>query len=148
MFFPEIVKELWGQNQFPLATARIPAREVILSYPTNNEEKMSNTTRRTALAILGLAPASALAGEDLSAKLDNGGAKLDGIQRPNSYTGFRFGIGDKTSAALRRLADDIDAHGSLVQAMNLNSKASHEDFLLHTLTIEFVVNELDADKRG
>ena len=73
--------------------------------------------RRTVLSVLGLASASAaVAGEDLAKSMLNGSGKP---------CGYRFAINDKVSAALRRLADDIDAGGTHPQAMELKSSARH-----------------------
>ena len=97
-------------------------------------------SRRTALSILGLGGASVIAAEDMAHALDNG---HDGAQ-----TGYRFGVNpERTAAALRKLADDIEAHGTLPQKLELTSKAGIEDFLEHRLTLEFVVNENDASTR-
>lgn len=95
------------------------------------------SSRRTVLGILGLAPMSAVAGEDFARPLLNS----DGTQ-----TGFHFGQADqfnveglptnRVAGALRRLADEIDARGILVQGMTMTSKVTHEDFLTHTITID------------
>lgn len=83
--------------------------------------------RRTVLSMLGLAPATvAVAGEDLAKPL-------------NGSFSCKFGINQLFSQALRRMADDIDAGGTLLQSGGLNSEASVDEFLLHTLTIKFVL---------
>lgn len=91
--------------------------------------------RRTLLSIMGLAPAAAIAGED--GALDLSGAH----QKPS---GYRFGVnqGKPFADALRRLADDIEVGNTHLQGFEVRSKAGLEEFLLHTVTIEVVVNEL------
>lgn len=90
--------------------------------------------RRTALSMLGLASATvAIAGEDIAKPLQG------------SFS-CRFGINKLFSEVLRRMADDIDAGGTLVQSGGLNSETSHEEFLLHTLTIKFAL--MDKPPQG
>ena len=87
--------------------------------------------------MLGIGTGAIVSGEALSKPLGE----------PSGGEGFRFGIDqNRTVAALRRLADDIEARGTLLQSMILSSKVGLEDFLVHTLTIEFVLNEIDPQR--
>lgn len=105
---------------------------------------MSQSSRRTVLAILGLAPVSAIAGEDFARPI----LGLDG--KPS---GYHFGAADqfnveglpvnRVAGALRKLADEIEARGILVQGMTMVSKVSAEDFLTHTISLE-IVGKVDA----
>ena len=91
---------------------------------------MSLPNRHTALSILGLSGASIIASEDLA----------KAVESPTHI--FRFGLDHKsTAAALRKLAADLEAGGSYLQEMSLMSKATPDDYLLHTLTVSFAVNE-------
>lgn len=91
------------------------------------------TSRRTALALLGFAPAGALAAEDIS-------------ERQPTAKGFRFGVDKQRAiAALRRLADDLEAGGSLLFAMELGASLKHDAFLTHRFTVEFAISQDDKD---
>lgn len=95
-------------------------------------------SRRNALSMLGIGTGAIVSGEALSKSLHPSGSPGEG---------FRFGVDqNRTAAALRRLADDIEARGTLLQSMILSSKVGLEDFLAHTLTIEFVLNEIDPQR--
>jgi hypothetical protein len=89
-------------------------------------------TRRTALAILGLAPATALAAEDVRHRdIPDGGGR--------SY-GFGASV-PRTVAALRRLADEIERGDCLLQTMDMQSSAAFDAFLVHKLTVGFAVRD-------
>jgi hypothetical protein len=86
-----------------------------------------------------LAPAAAIAGEDFSQP----------IKQLNGQEGFHFGVagsrigqGNKGRiiGALRRLADDMEAGGTHVIGMRLATEAKPEDFLKHTLSIDFALD--------
>jgi hypothetical protein len=98
---------------------------------------MEKVTRRTAVAMLGLAGASgaAIAAEDIAKPLMSIGDK---------ESGYHFGAShERIVKALRRLADDIEGGGSHAQSLLLTSKLSNEDFLTHTLSIEFAMDTRD-----
>ena len=91
----------------------------------------TKTTRRTALAMLGLPAAAAMTTEAMAKS-----AHLTG--------GYQFGADrDRTSQALRRLADDIDAGGTHITEMTLTSTLSVRDFLAHELTLTFHMRQPD-----
>lgn len=84
-------------------------------------------SRRTALSVLGMTSASALASEDFTPKRD---------------TGFRFASNVKmTAAALRRLADDLENGGSLLCKVELNAKMVPDAFLVHDLVVSFALKD-------
>lgn len=87
-------------------------------------------SRRSALSVLGLGAASTIAPEDMSKQVGIG-------------TKVYFGVGDaqRIATALRKMADDIDAGGMLIQSARLESNILPEDFLAHDLTIKFVMVE-------
>jgi hypothetical protein len=102
-------------------------------------------SRRTALSMLGLGATVAVVPEDFSAK-----ANAYGPDKAYSFgvAGQHVGGGRsaevtraRMTAALRRLADDIDAGGTHVQSMRLTSDVQIEDFLKHTLQVEFSLRE-------
>ena len=105
---------------------------------------MSNSSRRTVLAILGLAPVSAVAGEDFARPL---------LGPDGKPTGFHFGQADqfnvqglptsRVAGALRRLADEIDSGGVLVQGMSMTSKVTFDEFLMHTISLE-IAGKVDS----
>jgi hypothetical protein len=90
-------------------------------------------TRRTAIAMLGLA-ATPVGGESFANPLP-GASK--------NPSGFSFAIAKREdfASALRALADDIEKGGTYPQSVELRSRASIEDFMEHTLTIKFAMNE-------
>lgn len=95
-----------------------------------------SVSRRNALSMLGIGTGAIVSGEALA---------VPAKEIPGSFgsAGYSFGINrDSTAAALRRLADDIDKRGTYPQAMVLSSKVGLEDFLEHTLTITFILDEL------
>lgn len=87
-------------------------------------------TRRSALSVLGLGAAATIAPEDMSKQMGGG-------------TKTHFGVGDakRIATALRKMADDIDAGGTLIQSARLESNILPEDFLTHDLSIKFVMVE-------
>lgn len=104
-------------------------------------------SRRSALSVLGLASVAAIAPEDFSNKIGGGETNVDfgvaGIWNSESAERTAANLA-KMTAALRRLADDIDAGGTLVQGMKLTSEVKPDDFLFHTLSIDFVLREPPA----
>lgn len=102
-----------------------------------------SVSRRSALSVLGLGAAATIAPEDFSRQVVGPKGYHFGVGNdPRDLSGKRR---ETITAALRRLADDIDAGGSFVHGMKLVSEAKHEDFLIHSLQIEFV---LIADVTG
>ena len=91
------------------------------------------TTRRTALAFLGLAPAGALATEDF---LDT-----KGKQPPFAGMDWR---NEKAAGVLRRLADGIESRTISVHSLQVNSRISANEMLTQVLSIEFALNEPDV----
>ena len=87
---------------------------------------MAEATRRTALAVLGLA-ATPITTEAMS--------KV-------SVPGYLFsGDTEAIARALRSLADDFDSGGSLPTKLVLTSAMEKESFLEHELKISFVVRQ-------
>jgi hypothetical protein len=88
----------------------------------------NKATRRTALSMLGLAPVSAFAAEDISNVL---------YASDGTPTGFHFSVGPNSAPALRRLAAEMEAGNVFAQEIILTSKVTNDDFLMHTLSIQF-----------
>jgi hypothetical protein len=113
-----------------------------------------SVSRRTALSVLGLGAVAALP-EDFSNKtVGVGSAEMSfGIAGTHMHDGSLEGFQraaaarSRMSDALRRLADDVDAGGTLVQEMKLSSSVKPDDFLVHSLAIDFVLRE-DAKPIG
>lgn len=98
------------------------------------------TTRRSALAMLGLAAAGSSA-EAVEAFGEVGDLVGKGA------SGYRFGNAhrDRMANALERLAADIRDGGSLVQKAALVTKSEPDEFVVHTLTVDFVMKvDMDA----
>lgn len=74
-----------------------------------------------------------------------GAATVEAIATPvrgiAKDSGYHFGAGnERVVAALRNLAADIESGGSHTMGLTVLSKVSPEDFLTHTLSIEFAMN--------
>lgn len=89
------------------------------------------TTRRNILALLGLS-ASTVSAADFAQPMGT----------PHERGQIHFG-GDRgrAAAALRALADHLEADGVYVQKLSVHSTAAPEDFVTHTLTIDFAARE-------
>lgn len=99
-------------------------------------------SRRSALSMLGLGAVATVAPEDFSNEVGVGTKLSFGVAGNHAGNGERAAAARaRMTAALRRLADDIAAGGSLVQEMKLSSVVKPEDFLTHTLSIDFVLLE-------
>lgn len=93
-------------------------------------------SRRNALTMLGLGATGAIPAEDLAKQLSSIG---------KSSSGYHFGANAaRISTALRNLADDIEKGGSHAQQLTFESKFGVEDFLIHTLSIQFAM-QVDDD---
>jgi hypothetical protein len=89
----------------------------------------SASSRRTFIAMLGLAPASAVAAEDMA----------NPINGPSGKPEFHFGAQHaRVASALRKLADQIEAGDALAQRITITSSITHEDFLEHRVAIDVV----------
>lgn len=92
------------------------------------------TSRRSALAILGLAPTAPIAAADFG---------TDAAEPAHDDGRISFGVNSskRTADALRRLADEIEGKRAFVSKCDLHSTVTHEDFLQHTLQIAFHMQE-------
>jgi hypothetical protein len=98
-------------------------------------------SRRTALSILGLAgPAAGLAVEHAIADdaLAIRGASMGGVNSGNDYDGRKF------SAALRRLADEIDSRGIDPQKLHVSAELNRDQIVVQRLTLDFLINDAAA----
>lgn len=86
--------------------------------------------------MLGLGATGAIPAEDLAKELSTIG---------KSSSGYHFGTNKaRIATALRNLADDIESGGSHAQELTFVSKFGLEDFLIHTLSIQFAMRVDDA----
>lgn len=99
--------------------------------------------RRTVLGLLGIAGAVPMITGEV-------GATPIQTNNPDKPSGFRFGgpTPKEVVAALRNLATDIEASGTHVQEFELKSKATLDDFLIHTVTMSFAFDERSAEERA
>ena len=85
-------------------------------------------SRRNALAVLGISSAAGFSTEDAFAKDDK---PVNGYMIPNNAS--------KVSAALRRLADEMDAKSIDVLKLNVSSDLERNKLVTQRLTIDFVI---------
>lgn len=89
---------------------------------------MTKMTKRTALGMLGLGAVA---------------APIETFAKPLDVSGLSFGGASKEdiAAALRRLADDVEAGGTYPQEVALITTVRLDSFTLHRFVIEFAMNE-------
>lgn len=98
-------------------------------------------SRRNALTMLGLGSAATIiTPEQFSQPIRSADKEYYfGVDAGNSKDDLAVKNLGRITSALRALADDIDAKGTFVQGMRLASEVKLEEFLLHTLQIDFVL---------
>jgi hypothetical protein len=92
------------------------------------------TTRRTLLSILGLSPTLPLAAADFADTVKSN-------REEDGQLHFGQGSAARAAIALRKLAIEIEQGRAYVQKLDMHSALQRDEFLAHTLVIEFVQRE-------
>lgn len=89
---------------------------------------MSDSSRRTFLVALGLAPATAISAESM----------LPSPERPGGLQVGQDASRERIAYALRRLADGIESRDVLVEQIDFQATLAADEIVRHTMTMKMI----------